>query len=472
MKKEVRIIFVIGFSLFAMFFGAGNLIFPTFLGYNSGSYWPIAFILYMAADGLLAMISLYCVFSSGGITGFVKPLGKYLGTIILVCISLCIGPLVAIPRTGAITYNLGVANFGFKNLVVTTAIFFIVTYLICIKSEKIVDFIGRYLTPTLLVFLIIMIITGIISPVGEIQAGENLQKVMYDSFINGFQTLDGLGAGLFNAVIVNALIFYKIKKEREKKVILSSSVIAFICLSIVYGGLCFLGASSKLNVEGAKNGTVILLNFTNLLFGRSGVLMLSVIVILACLTTSVALTGGVAEYFSELIPKIPYKIWVMIVCFASFVFSCLGVDAIIKLAVPLLFTLYPPIIILILTSVFRNRISCNRAIKYSAIVAIIIGFMTVLNDTYGILEFIKLLPLSSLSFGYLIPSAIVFSVVALFEKNTGDHIDAPKVLNTRIILHDEDVGMLYYISEKMDEPKSEVIRKAIKNLYDEIKDKE
>ena len=165
MKKEVRIIFVIGFSLFAMFFGAGNLIFPTFLGYNSGSYWPIAFILYMAADGLLAMISLYCVFSSGSITGLVKPLGKYLRTIILVCIFLCIGPLVAIPRTGAITYNLGVANFGFKNLVVTTAIFFIVTYLICIKSEKIVDFIGRYLTPTLLVFLIIMIITGIISPV-------------------------------------------------------------------------------------------------------------------------------------------------------------------------------------------------------------------------------------------------------------------------------------------------------------------
>ena len=95
MKKEVRIIFVIGFSLFAMFFGAGNLIFPTFLGYNSGSYWPIAFILYMAADGLLAMVSLYTVFCSGGITEFVKPLGKYLGTIILVCVSLCIGPLVA-----------------------------------------------------------------------------------------------------------------------------------------------------------------------------------------------------------------------------------------------------------------------------------------------------------------------------------------------------------------------------------------
>ena len=83
-----------------------------------------------------------------------------------------------------------------------------------------------------------------------------------------------------------------------------------------------------------------------------------------------------------------------------------------------------------------------------------------------------MLPLSSLSFGYLIPSAIVFSVVALFEKNSGDHIDIPKVLNARITLHDEDVGMLYYISEKMDEPKSEVIRKAIKNLYDEIKDKE
>ncbi len=472
MKKELRIIFVIGFSLFAMFFGAGNLIFPTFLGYSSGSYWPIAFILYMAADGLLAMVSLYCVFSCGGITEFVKPLGKYLGTIVLVCISLCIGPLVAIPRTGAITYNLGVANFGFKSLVITTAVFFIATYFICIKSEKIVDFIGRYLTPTLLAFLIIMVITGIISPVGEIQAGQNLQKVMYESFINGFQTLDGLGAGLFNAVIVNALIFYNIKKDREKKVILSSSIIAFICLSIVYCGLCYLGASSRLNVANAENGTDILLSFTGLLFGRSGVLMLSVIVILACLTTSVALTGGVAEYFSELIPKIPYKIWLMIVCFASFIFSCLGVDAIIKLAIPLLFTLYPPIIILILTSVFRNKFPCNNAIKYSAILAIIIGFITVLNDTFGGLGFIKLLPLSSLSFGYLIPSLIVFVVIAFFEKNSGDNIDVPKTLNTRITLHDEDVGMLYYISEKIDEPKSEVIRKAIKNLYDELKDKE
>ena len=162
----------------------------------------------------------------------------------------------------------------------------------------------------------------------------------------------------------------------------------------------------------------------------------------------------------------------MIVCFASFIFSCLGVDAIIKLAIPLLFTLYPPIIILILTSVFRNKFPCNNAIKYSAILAIIIGFITVLNDTFGGLGFIKLLPLSSLSFGYLIPSLIVFVVIAFFEKNSGDNIDVPKTLNTRITLHDEDVGMLYYISEKIDEPKSEVIRKAIKNLYDELKDKE
>ena len=243
MKKESKLIFVIGFSLFAMFFGAGNLIFPTDLGYFSGTYWPIAFILYMFADAFLATVSLYCVFCTGGIREFVNPLGKYLGTFILVLISLCIGPLVAIPRTGAITFNLGVANFGFNNLMITSAIFFTITYLICIKSEKIVDFIGRYLTPTLLLFLIIMIITGINSPVGSIQQGYNLQNIMYESFINGFQTLDGLGAGMFNAVIVNALIFYNIKREKEKSIILKSSIVSFVCLAIVYGGLCFLGAS-------------------------------------------------------------------------------------------------------------------------------------------------------------------------------------------------------------------------------------
>lgn len=469
MKKESRLVFVIGFSLFAMFFGAGNLIFPTYLGYASGTYWPIAFILYMVADGLLAMISLYCVFSSGGITEFVKPLGKHLGTIILVLIALCIGPLVAIPRTGAITYNLGVANFGFHNLTVTTAIFFILTYVICIKSEKIVDFIGRYLTPTLLAFLIIMVITGMISPVGEIQPGQNLQKVMYESFISGFQTLDGLGAGLFNAVIINALVFYKIKKENEKKMILNSSIVAFVCLALVYGGLCYLGASSKLNIADAKNGTVILLNFTNLLFGRSGILMLSVIVILACLTTSTALAGGVSEYFSELIPSIPYKVWLAIVCFVSFIFSCLGVDNIIKIAVPLLFTLYPPIIMLILTIGFRNRFSI--AIKYAAIISILIGMLTVLNDSLKLFEFVKLLPLSSLGFGYLIPAFIVFVIVALFEKNK-ETIDVPTVLNTRITLHDDDVRMLYYISERLDESKSEAIKKSIETLYNKLKQSE
>lgn len=470
MKKETRLVFVIGFSLFAMFFGAGNLIFPTYLGYNSGTYWPIAFTLYMIADGLLAMVSLYCVFCMGGITEFVKPLGKILGTIVLVCIALCIGPLVAIPRTGAITYNLGVSNFGVNNLILTTAVFFVLTYLICIKSEKIVDFIGRYLTPTLLAFLIIMVITGIISPVGEIQAGQNLQGVMYESFINGFQTLDGLGAGLFNAVIVNALIFYKIKKDREKSMILKASIVAFVCLAVVYGGLCYLGASSKLNIADAKNGTVILLNFTNLLFGRSGILMLSVIVMLACLTTSTALAGGVAEYFSELIPSISYKIWLAIICFVSFIFSCLGVDMIIEIAIPLLFTLYPPVIILILTSVLRNRINCNNAIRYSAILSIIIGCMTVLNDKFQIFGFIKLLPLSTLGFGYLIPAIILFVIIALFEKNMGEHIDTPKVLNTRIVLHDEEVKMLYYISEELDEPKSEVIRKSIETLYNKLKE--
>ena len=416
MKRESSIKFVMGFSLFAMFFGAGNLIFPTFLGYRAGTYWPVAFIIYMIADGLLAMISLYCIFSCGGLTGFVKPLGKRIGYFILICISLCIGPLIAIPRTGIITYELGVTNFGFKNLYVTTAVFFLVSYLIYIKSEKIVDFIGRYLTPILLSFLLVMFITGIVYPIGEIQQGENLREIMYDSFVNGFQTLDVMGGALFNAVIVNALHFYKIRKENEKKVIISSSLVAFISLSVVYGGLCFLGASSKLNISGAENGSEILNNFTNILFGRSGIIMLSVIVILACLTTSVALIGGVSEFFNSVFPKISYRIWVILITISSFMFSCLGIGAIIKLAVPLLFTLYPPIIILMITLPFRKKINCDKAIKYSTILSIIIGFITVLNENFKIFYFIKRLPLSSLGFGYLIPSLLLFVFVLALSK--------------------------------------------------------
>lgn len=422
MKGNNKVIFLVGFSLFAMFFGAGNLIFPTYLGYKAGSYWLPAFVVYIISDGLLAMVALYSVMKRGGMDNFLKPLGKYLGNGILICICLCIGPIVAIPRTATITHSLGVENFHlpFSNQVLTSAVFFLITYLICIKADKIVDIIGKYLTPSLLTFLVLLILAGALYPVGEIPKGENITSILNNAFVSGFQTLDGLGGALFSVVIVNAFNFYNVPKEKYNRTVVASLGVALGCLTIVYGGLCYLGATSVNNVVDATNGTPILNSFTSLLFGRSGVLVLSMIVILACLTTSVALASSTSEFFAKLLPQIGYGKFLFVVILFSFALSTLGIDSIINIAVPILFVLYPPVIVLIFTSFFANKYNCDRAIKYTSILAFVFGILSVLSGMnlrgMSVLKNVLVkLPLSSFGFEYLIPCAILFTAMLVVD---------------------------------------------------------
>lgn len=438
MTGNRKVVFLVGFSLFAMFFGAGNLIFPTYLGYTAGSYWLPAFLVYIISDGVLAMVALYSVLHRGGMDNFLKPLGKYFGNAILICICLCIGPIVAIPRTATITHELGVVNFHLPitNQVITSLIFFLITYFICIKADKIVDIIGKYLTPSLLAFLVLLILAGIINPVGDIPKGENFAAIMNISFISGFQTLDGLGGALFSVVIVNALAFYKIPKENHNKTIISSLGVALLCLTIVYGGLCYLGATSFDNVKNVENGTVVLNSFTSILFGRSGVLVLSLIVILACLTTSVALVSSTSEFFAKLLPKVGYHGFVIVVILVSFVLSTLGIDNIIAIAVPILFTLYPPVIVLIFSSFFANKYNCDRAIKAAAVLALCFGLANVLMENAYIVDLIKTainkLPFSDYGFAYLIPCIVVFVLFVLFDnikdKNTKENSNTDEMV--------------------------------------------
>jgi LIVCS family branched-chain amino acid:cation transporter len=106
--KKIDIL-VIGFALFSMFFGAGNVIFPPYLGMEAGSEWFSGFACYFAADIGLALLTIIAMLKNGSDSaGIMRPLGKTASAILLTAVVLCIGPLLAIPRTAASTYEMSV----------------------------------------------------------------------------------------------------------------------------------------------------------------------------------------------------------------------------------------------------------------------------------------------------------------------------------------------------------------------------
>ena len=207
MGKTNKDIIVVGFALFAMFFGAGNLIFPPFLGVVSGSSWITGFAGFILADvGLALLAILAAARCNGEVSKVLSRSGKNLAIILGSAIMICLGPLVAIPRTSATTFEMGVQPlFSGFSPILFSIIFFDATFILTIKPSKVVDIIGAYLTPALLVALAILIIKGIIIPIGEMSSTPLIENLFSEGIKQGYQTMDALGAVALSAVIITSL---------------------------------------------------------------------------------------------------------------------------------------------------------------------------------------------------------------------------------------------------------------------------
>ncbi len=397
---------IIGAALFSMFFGAGNMIFPPFLGFNGGTSWALSFTSYFLADIGLAMLTMFAMIRKQGPEGIVEPMGEKVGNIVLGVIALCIGLVIAIPRTAATTYELSIAPL-FENipLWVACVVFFSIVLMLCLSESGVVDIVGKILTPILFVGLLGMILLGVISPIGPIAAPADPSAVITTGIESGYQTMDVLGAIVLGSLVLNSAADKGYSSvSAQAKASAMASLVASVGLFIVYFGLTYLGATASTLYPADINHTNLMNNIiVALLPGNVGKIFFGVVVGLACLTTAIALTSATSSFFAHVFKgRVPYRYIMSLVCVASTAIACVGIDNIISIAGSILGVIYPPILVLVILSFFDKHLS-KWAFRFAAYTALIFSVLELAAVIPGVLG---VMPFAALGFGWLLPAAV------------------------------------------------------------------
>lgn len=425
-KKKGLDSIVLGLALFAMFFGAGNLLFPTDIGVQAGTKWLTGYLFYFLADAGLAILAVIAMVRvDGDFNRATGVIGKIPSAAVNTAVILCIGPVLAIPRTAATTYEMGVAPVtgldpvGKVPLAVFSVIFFVIVLLLSIRPNKVVDIIGKILTPVLVLSLVLLILVGIIMPKAA-PAAPVTTNVARDGILNGYQTMDLLAAMFFSVIIINGASQKGYATRKSKTgITVKASIIAGILLFAVYGGLAYIGASTgSLWQTGVLDGTVnqaaLLIYITEALLGKPGVIILGIVVACACLTTAIGLTSAAAEYFRDLSKgKLKYEYVVIAVCIISALMCNLGVTEIINIAAPVLTVIYPLSVFLVFSVFLHGKVKNVNAYIGAAAVTFAISLITVIYDLTGAQSIAwvhNALPLDSYGFNWAAPCVAAFLI--------------------------------------------------------------
>ena len=424
-NKKTRHIIAMGFTMFAAWFGAGNLIFPPYLGNMAGNQWLIGFIGFFVMDVGLALLSALMAIGNrrGNVSGIVEKIGRIPGIVMVSLIMICTGPGLAIPRCAATTYEIGILPlFGEINTWIFGAIFFAIVLVLTIRPAKIVDIVGNFLTPILLVVMIVLIVVGIVNPISSM--GDPVEGLvpLKEGLLQGYQTMDGLGGFIptFALVCAAAAYGYTDKKETTK-LLRHSSILGAILLGLVYGGLTLLGATTSGAAEysGLEQAPLLIL-ITKTLLGTVGQTLLSITVLMACLTTAIALTGAGADHFTKLFKgKVKQEYIVIVIVGFSYIVSNIGLTNIINVSAPILSVLYPPMIVLVVMTVFDDMLKNKHVAGFGAYAALAYSILEVFVLTP---EMVAAVPLGTLGLGWIVP-AIVGCVIGFFVKDP--HWDDP-----------------------------------------------
>ncbi len=423
-KKDLVLI---SLMLFSLFFGAGNLIFPPFLGQLAGGATWISMAGFFVTAVGFPILGVVAVAKSGGLHNLAKRVNPLFASIFTVLIYLSIGPCLGIPRAGSLPFEMAVAPYLPESiskiwaLFIFTLIFFSVAYWLSLTPAKLVDRMGKFLTPILLVLISLIFIASIFRPLGSygVATEEYVNSPFVKGFLDGYLTMDTIAALNFGIVIALAI---KSKGVKDEKAIISTSVKAGVgaggLLVVVYSILAHLGATSGGRFGATENGAQTLTNIMTYIFGKPGAILLAVIFTLACLTTCVGLITSCSQYFSALTNKLSYKNWVRILSLSSMILANMGLTKILAISVPVLNAIYPIAIMLIVLAMLDkffngSTVVYGLTILFTGIVSVVDALGQVGMQWNFILNLFSKLPLYSKGLGWVVPAliGIVFGTV-------------------------------------------------------------
>lgn len=423
-------ILILGMMIFALFLGAGNIIFPPMEGFLAGSNWLTSATGFVLTGVLMPFITLIVVTLIGRGEALSRDLPTWVATTFWVILYLVIGSTFAMPRVTNVAYEMGwqplnLTNHLNYNHFIFAAVFNIIGMFFMLKRTTIITTVGKYMTPALLILLIIVAIGVISYPLSNIiepQASHSDGKAFSAGLISGYQTMDVLAATAFGGIVARALA---VKGVSDKKTIfkytLTAGSISVLLLGCLYFSLFYLGATSQQVAFNATNGGQIFSRYIDALFGTYGVWIMSGIVILANMTTLVGVTSACADYFSKFSSRLTYPFWVILFTIMTTIISETGLDRLLQITIPALLLIYPIAIMLVVLQILRRHLPSIK-LSYNAVIGVTFIFSAI--DALNQLKFIppslnqKLayFPLYDNGLAWLIPAFLILLITFILGK--------------------------------------------------------
>lgn len=419
-----------GFMLFSMLFGAGNLIFPAYLGQAAGENVWQAVIGFIISDAGLALLAFIAIAKAGTFDTIVNRVNPIFALLFPMAIYLAIGPGLAIPRAGSLAYEMGVKPFlpttigtSPTGLLVYTAIFFSFVFWFAKSPSKLVDRFGKILTPSLLVLILIVFIKAIFTDLAGFKEASYAYKEnpISQGFLDGYQTMDAICALIYGIVFTNIFKSKKITKiTLQVKYLILFGVICGLLLTICYFIIAYLGASTSISGT-VDNGAIVLSTVLHQLFGQSGTIVLGLIFTLSCLSVCIGLITSCAQYFSSIFPKLSYLKWAALLCIISGFVANLGLSQILKVSIPILSLLYPMAITLIILGLFHDKLPFHQQSVYVMTIVLVglFSLIEIMNTIFfngSLSELLSYIPFQTNGFGWVIPGLIGFIIGSMMEK--------------------------------------------------------
>lgn len=405
---------IIAFALFSLFFGAGNLILPPLLGYNAGTSWVLVALGFSVSAVVIPIMAIYGhARLQGTLLDFatkVSPIFAVVYAIIVYAISISLPS----PRTASVTYEMAIQPYFNISSLTLSFIYFALVLLFALNRTKILSVIGKFLTPLIILILLLIIGIGIMGEVPPLQSSV-FENTFTDGILEGYQTFDAIGGVVVGGVIVVSLALQgTLNYNEKKKMIAKAGLFAGVGLVVIYGGLIALGAHYNTTLEAEDRVTLLTALSTNSL-GKIGTLFLGLLVSLACFTTAVGIVTGTADFVKKLTGNSQqwYVITAILGCVLGVIVGQTGVGYIINAAVPALMLIYPVTIVLIVLNVMPLQFASPLIFKIVTAITIVFSlpdFLPLLVGESALTNVAQFIPLANLGMGWVLPAILGFII--------------------------------------------------------------